>query len=181
MTDNKSSKTRTLSSDEIKRIKFDLAFRGWLSLISALIVVVFAIMMSFHGMPLFKDRGIVHICLPAIWIAAIAVNFGLIRSGLQYLKWHKGHHTGVVEAEGITKPNILDDIINIIIFVVFVAFGIIVLFVGKLGFGDAYTLPQIPMSILSITFGLTSGETARLHFWLRKAGLVDIFHEAKEN
>lgn len=180
MVEKKSAKTRTLSSDEIKRIRFDLAFRGWLSLLSAVLVVVFALMMTFHGMPLFRDRGIVHICLPAIWIAAIAVDFGLIRNGLQYLKWRKGHHTGVIEAEGVSKPNILDDIINIIIFVVFVLFGIIVLSVGKLGFGDAYTLPQIPMSILSIAFGLTSGETARLHFWLRKAGLVDVVHDVKQ-
>lgn len=179
MVDNKSMKTRKLSSDEIKRIRFDLTFRGWLSLISAAMVVVFAVIMTIHGMPLFKDRSIVPICVPAIWIAAVAVDFGLLRSGLQYLKWRKGHHTGVVEAEGIPKPSLLDDILNLIIFVVFVAFGIIVLFSGKLGFGDAYTLPQIPLSILSITFGMTSGETARLHFWLRKVGLVDVIHKVE--
>jgi len=178
MSENKSRKTRPLSSDEIKSIRLDLAFRGWLSLMSALIVLVLGVVLTIYSTPLFSDRGVLPICIPAIWIAVIAVNWGLVRNGIQFLAWRKGKHTGIVREPGLPAPGLFDDILNLFILIVFVAFGIVVLVAGDLGFSDPYAITQIPVAILSIAFGLTSGVSARLHFWLRKTGLVDVEHTA---
>lgn len=181
MSENKSRKTRNLTSDEIKTIRLDLAFRGWLSLVSAVTVFVLGIVFTTYGSPLFADRGVMPICIPAIWITVIAVNWGLVRNGVQFLVWRKGKHTGIVREPGLTAPGLFDDILNIAIFIVFVAFGIIVLVSGDLGFSDRYAVTQIPVAILSMAFGLTSGSSARLHFWLRKTGLVDVEHTAPDS
>jgi len=172
---------RKLQPDEIKRVRIDLATRGWLSLLSALMVVIYAIILTSHGIPIFADRGITGLCVAAIWIAVIAVDFGLVRSGLQFLTWRKGNHMGVLKGGDVSSPNIFDDLVNFAICIVFVAFGITVLITGKLGLGDIKTIPQIPLSILSIAFGLTSGETAAIHFWFRRRGLVDVLHKIDDN
>jgi hypothetical protein len=180
MTENKSKKTRPLTTAEIKSIRFDLAFRGWLSLISALIVFALGVIFTIYGMPLYQDRNIVPICIPAILIAVIALEWGLVRSGFQHLVWRKGKHTGIVEEPGVSPTSIVDDIFNVVIFVVCVPIGIAVLVAGDLGFSDPYAITQIPSSFLAMAFGLSAGESARFNFWLRKKGLVDIEHNAKD-
>ncbi|HDS29421.1 MAG TPA: hypothetical protein ENN67_00105 [Firmicutes bacterium] len=145
---------------------------------SALTVLVLGVVLTIYSSPLFSDRGVLSICIPAIWITVIAVNWGLVRNGVQFLAWRKGKHTGIVQEPGLPAPGLFDDILNLAILIVFVAFGIIVLVAGDLGFSDRYAITQIPVAILSMAFGLTSGASARLHFWLRRAGLVDIEHTA---
>lgn len=180
MTENKVKKTRLLTTAEIKSIRFDLSFRGWLSLLSALTVFAVGVIFTIYGMPLYQSRNIVPICIPAIWIAVIALEWGLVRSGLQYFVWRKGKHAGIVEEPGVSPSNILDDILNIVIFAVCFPIGIAVLVAGDLGFGDPYAITQIPISIITMAFGLSAGESARFNFWLRKNGLVDIEHSAKD-
>ncbi len=173
-------KTRAISAQETARVMTDLALRGWLSLFSAVMIVFYGLILTVHGSPLFSERGISGLCIAAIWIAVVAIDFGLVRSGLQFLIWRKGNHRGVPPSEEASPPGLFDDIVNIAFCVLFVAFGITVLIAGKLGLGDLRTLPQIPLSLLSIAFGLTSGETALFHFWLRKRRLVDVMHEVPD-
>ncbi|RKZ29951.1 hypothetical protein DRQ36_07095 [bacterium] len=173
-------KTRKLTEQEISRTKLDLAVRGWSSLFGAAMVVVFAVILTIRSMSLFTAHGNTAICTAAIWIAVVAVDFGMVRHGLQFLKWRKARHSGVVPTETVSGYSFFDDIFNIVSTVVFIFFGIAVLFTGKLGFGDLNTIPQIPLSLLIISFGLSSAESVAFHFRLRKAGLADVIHEIEE-
>ena len=180
MENNDEIKTRKLDELETSRVRFDLAARGTLSLISAACIVVFAIMFSIHGAPLFAKEGLTGICMGGIWIAVIAVDFGLVRSGIQFLVWKNGRHIGVKPQAGAPASHLLDDILNVFATIIFIGIGIAVLIAGRLGLGSLRTATQIPLSILSITFGLSSAESVLKHIWIRRAGLDDIIHEIPE-
>lgn len=173
-------KTRNLTESERSRVVFDLTFRGLVSLASALCVIVFAVMLSIYGNKLFMARGLVPICHGGIWIAVIAVDFGLIRTGIQLLVWRKGLHKGVVFAKGINSGGLFETLFNIISAIVFIGLGIAVLLAGQSGLDGLRTATQIPLAILSITFGLSSAESALSYFWRRHAGLADLVHELPE-
>lgn len=171
--------TRNLKSDESARIKKDLTIRGWLALISATMIVSFAIFMTIHSLPIFSGRGLSFPCIGAIWIAAIAMGFGFVRSGFQYLSWKDGSHTGVVRSEKTPFQDPTEQILNIISAIVFCGLGIAILIAGRFGSISRYAIPQIPLSFLSISIGLSSAESAYIYFWLRKRNLVDVIHEKK--
>ncbi len=174
-------KTRELSEKEKNSVRFDLTVRGLLSLISAACVIVFAIMLSIHGLPIFAKGGLTGVCVGGIWIAVIAVDFGLVRSGIQLLAWRKARHIGVLPDSGKPSGGILEDVFNIFMAIIFVGLGIAVLIAGRLGLDGLQTSTQIPMSILSITFGLSSAASAAINIWKRRTGLADIVHEIPES
>ena len=170
-------KTRKLTAGELSRVRRDLLIRGILSLFSAAMIVVFGIVLTAHGAPLFAYRGNAPLCIGAIWIAVIAMDFGLIRNGLQFFAWRKARHKGVPAEGDNNPPSLFEDIFNIVGAILFVGFGIAVLVAGRLGLESVQTLPQLPLSLLSISFGLSSAESAAIHFWFRSAGLADVIHE----
>jgi len=171
--------TRKLSDSENRAISKDLLWRSIISLISSFSVIVFALMLTIEGKHTFVNTGTTGICIAAIWIAVIAVDFGMIRNAIQSLTWRHGNHLGVLSDEKHNPPGIGEDIFNIIGAIIFIAFGIAVLIAGKLGLDSANRIPQIPLSILSISFGLSSAQSTVHHFWLRSKGYTEVIHKAK--
>ncbi len=172
--------TRKLTDVEIARVKLDLAIRGWSSLVSAAMVVFFAIILTVRGSPIFAARHTSFVCIGAIWIAVVIINFGMVRHGLSFLRWRSARHIGVLSPKEGGNPELLENIFNIVGAVIFTAVGVAVLIAGKLGLESIQTITQIPLSLLAISFGVNSAEAAVMHFWLRKVKLADVIHEVEK-
>jgi len=170
---------RQLNDAQASRVRFDLGFRGIVSLASALCVFIFAAMLSIYGNSLFVARGLAPLCHGGIWIAVIAVNFGLIRTGIQLLAWRNGRHYGVI-VEGERSGGLMESLFNAVSALIFIGLGIAVLLTGGSLIDGLRTATQIPMALLSITFGLSSAESSLFYFWRQKSGYNDFIHEISD-
>jgi len=169
-------KKRELTEDERKRVRKDLTIRGWSSIVSAAMIVSFAIVLTIHGIPLFAERGLTMPCIGAIWVAVIAIDFGIVRNGLQFLTWRNAAHLGIEITRQNQPTGLTDQILNLIGAVIFFVFGVVILFIGLGKLGNPNYLAQIPLSILSISLGISSAESAFINLWFRKRRLVDVVH-----